>query len=111
MSNDSKLLVGIMLGAAAGALLGVLFAPNSGKETRESIKQKTKHLKEELEVKIEAIDKSTLNDLKKSCEDIKEVAADEYQNIAKQLKELENDIELRVKKLKALLNNSNSQSA
>ena len=87
MSNDSKLLLGLILGAAAGAALGLLFAPSSGKETRDNIKQKTNHLKEELEAKIEAIDKSTLNDIKKSCEGIKEVASDEYHNIAKQVKE------------------------
>ena len=108
MSNDSKLLVGLILGAAAGVAIGILIAPNSGKETRENLKQKTSDLKDELEARIEAIDKSSLNDIKKSFDDIKEVASDEYENIALQVKELENDIEGRVKKLKTLLNNSNS---
>ena len=36
MSSDAKLLVGLILGAAAGAVAGILIAPASGKETREN---------------------------------------------------------------------------
>lgn len=35
---------GMILGAFAGALVGILFAPKSGKETREEIKQKVEGL-------------------------------------------------------------------
>jgi gas vesicle protein len=41
MSNDrSNALVALLAGLAAGAALGILFAPASGKETRENIRRK-----------------------------------------------------------------------
>jgi gas vesicle protein len=42
MNNTGKILLGVAAGAAAGAILGVLFAPDKGSETRDRIKQKGK---------------------------------------------------------------------
>jgi gas vesicle protein len=55
--NNSDLLVGLLIGGLIGAALGVLYAPKSGKETRDDIAGKTTELlskaKEEYEEVIE----------------------------------------------------------
>jgi len=52
MSNG-KFLAGILLGAAAGAVLGVLFAPDKGSDTRKKIAKKTSKLGDDLKAKFE----------------------------------------------------------
>jgi len=39
--NSSKVVLGVVIGAAAGAILGVLFAPDKGKDTRKKIMSKS----------------------------------------------------------------------
>jgi len=46
MSTAFKVLVGTLIGAAAGIVTGVLIAPASGKETREKLSDKTDDLLE-----------------------------------------------------------------
>ena len=48
MGSTSRTFLSFLTGAAAGLLAGVLLAPKSGKETREMLSRKTKHLREEL---------------------------------------------------------------
>jgi len=44
--NVGKLAAGILIAAAAGAVLGVLFAPDKGSETRKKISKKGSDLKD-----------------------------------------------------------------
>lgn len=44
MTNSGKVLLGVLAGAAAGVITGVLIAPASGKETRDNISNKTDEL-------------------------------------------------------------------
>lgn len=51
--KQGKTIFGILAGLAAGALLGVLFAPRKGKETREKIVEKGKKTFDDLKEKVE----------------------------------------------------------
>jgi gas vesicle protein len=45
-NNKSDFLVGLLIGGALGAALALLYAPSSGDETREKLKQKGGELKD-----------------------------------------------------------------
>lgn len=44
MKDNSKVLIGLLTGLAAGAALGLLFAPEKGSETRDRLNQSLKDL-------------------------------------------------------------------
>lgn len=46
MKNNNNLVAAVIAGIAAGAVLGVLFAPNKGTETRKKIKDQGKKFAE-----------------------------------------------------------------
>jgi gas vesicle protein len=49
--STGKVFLGILAGIAAGALLGVLFAPDKGSETRRKISQKGKDFVDDVKTK------------------------------------------------------------
>ena len=49
--SKGKLVTGILVGAAAGAILGVLFAPDKGTETRKKISKKSTDFTDSLKSK------------------------------------------------------------
>ena len=51
MSNG-KVVLGLLAGLAAGAILGILFAPDKGYETRKKIAKKGKDYADDLKVKL-----------------------------------------------------------
>lgn len=63
MNNNAKILAALGAGLAAGAILGVLFAPDKGKETRNKINQQGQKLANAVKEKINK-GKEKLNTLK-----------------------------------------------
>lgn len=51
--NSNKVLLGVLAGIAAGTLLGVLFAPDKGSETRKKISKKGEDLTDTLKGKFD----------------------------------------------------------
>ena len=76
-----------LAGAAVGAGLGILFAPKSGKETREDIKKKIAEILEQVK---------TLK-----AEDIKEMIVEKVNDLQEQLKDLDKEKVLKIAKQKA----------
>jgi gas vesicle protein len=70
MSN-SKLLLGILGGVATGAVLGVLFAPEEGKKTRQKIANKGNDFTGEIKGKLEDLYKQITNHREDFIEDTK----------------------------------------
>ena len=75
MANTGKILAALIIGATAGAALGLLFAPDKGSETRKKITGKASLLNDEI--------KNRFNKSKVAANDIKERVmnrADEIKN-------------------------------
>ena len=51
MNDNSKVLIGLLAGLAAGSALGLLFAPDRGSETRDKLTQSLKDLADTIKEK------------------------------------------------------------
>ena len=82
MSDNSSnsgfaFLAGVVIGAAVGAVAGLLFAPATGEETRNRLVVKSKDLTDELQDKFEDL-KDTVTDV---LEDVKEAAQTKLEEV------------------------------
>jgi gas vesicle protein len=64
MNTTGKIFTAFAVGAAAGAVLGILFAPDKGSETRNKINEQGKKFADSFKEKI--------NKAKENCNDLKE---------------------------------------
>ena len=78
LNNTSKIITAVAAGAAAGAILGVLFAPDKGSETRKKINEQGKKLASTVKDKFEK-GKERFNDLK---EDLVKTVKDKVEEFA-----------------------------
>ncbi len=70
--STGKLALGILGGLAAGAILGVLFAPEEGSKTRKKIADKGNDLADEIKRKLENSYRNIANHNDGMIEDIKD---------------------------------------
>jgi gas vesicle protein len=59
MNTTGKVALGLLVGAATGAILGILFAPDKGSETRRKIAQKSKDVANDVKHKFDDIIEKT----------------------------------------------------
>ena len=73
--STTKILLGFLAGAAAGAIVGILFAPDKGSETRRKIADESNDLADNLKGKINnLVDgvKEKFSSFKSEAEDVAE---------------------------------------
>ncbi len=78
--NSSKLLIGILSGLAAGAIAGIVLAPEKGSKTRKKITDKSKCFADEMKGKFEEL-----------CENV----TDKYENLLQDAKALASKHEVK----------------
>lgn len=70
--KTSNLLVGLLGGLAAGAVLGVLFAPEKGSETRRKITEKGSELANSIKAKLTGYAQEMNEDAEEVIEEVEE---------------------------------------
>jgi len=77
MNTSGKILAAVAAGIAAGAVLGILFAPDKGTETRRKISEQGKKIADGIKIKINK-GKEKFNDLKEDIEQKVKEKMDEF---------------------------------
>ncbi|HEY8928286.1 MAG TPA: YtxH domain-containing protein [Mucilaginibacter sp.] len=71
MSDNSKVVAALLVGLAAGAALGILFAPDKGNETRDKLAESLKNLGESIKETASAEIENLMNFKDKVVDNIK----------------------------------------
>jgi len=72
MKNITKILIALGAGALAGGVLGVLFAPDKGAETRRKIREGGKKIKDQVGDKLKWGKEKLDEKMKKASEEMEE---------------------------------------
>ncbi len=90
--NTGKVVIGVLAGAAVGALLGVLFAPDKGSETRKKIAKKGSDTVEGLKEQLDEL----LCSFNEKMEAAKEEVADMYDKGKGKAEEIKKDVKAQL---------------
>jgi len=86
--SSGKVLLGLLAGVAAGALLGVLFAPNKGSVTRKKIVKKSDDYADGLKDKFDEF----LESISEKFEEVKEEVSDFAEKAQSKADEVKKDM-------------------
>jgi len=78
--NTGKALLGLLAGVAAGALIGILFAPDNGTATRKKIAKKGKDYADDLTVKLNDLMEDVSEKVDSVVKKVKEFTEKETEN-------------------------------
>jgi len=88
MSDNSKVLIGLLAGLAAGAALGLLFAPEKGSETRDKLSQSLKDLGESIKERaadeinnLGSLKDKVVDSIKSKLRDVEDEYSSEVENV------------------------------
>jgi gas vesicle protein len=87
--KTGKLVLGLLAGVAAGAVLGILFAPNKGSKTRKRILNKSGKYSQELMDKLDNISEvvsDKYDDIKSDAENIIAKGKEKYNGLKAEVK-------------------------
>ena len=88
MNDNSKVLIGLLTGLAAGAALGLLFAPEKGSETRDKLSQSLKDLGDSIKDKaadeinnLTSLKDKVVDSIKSKLRDVEDEYSTEVENV------------------------------
>jgi gas vesicle protein len=86
--STGKVVVGLLAGIAAGAALGILFAPDKGTNTRKKISRKSEDLMDEFKEKLEGM----MEEVTEKFDAVKDCADDLISQGKSRMKDMKNDV-------------------
>ncbi len=86
--NSGKVVLGVLAGLASGAILGILFAPDKGSETRRKIVKKGSDSIDELKEKLDDL----MTALTENFEEVKDDAMELFEKGKGKVQDMKKDI-------------------
>ncbi|SHG52960.1 MULTISPECIES: YtxH domain-containing protein [Flavobacterium] len=101
MSNNSNTIAAILAGAAVGAALGILFAPDKGSKTRAKIKEGIDDAKHNLQDSFEASSEVLKEKFTSATQNLDGTLTDMLSNVSHKTEEVITFLESKLADLKA----------
>jgi gas vesicle protein len=101
MSNNSKTIAAILAGAAVGAAIGILFAPDKGSKTRAKIKEGIDDAKHNLKDSFEASSEVLREKFSSATQNLDGTLNDLLSNVSHKTEEVITFLETKLADLKA----------